>query len=84
MKALNKLRVTWSKRENDVLVSWPVGLGTKSDAHWLSAKFGRDFTGELIRRGYDMTTMRFSVEPLPGNCKFQSQREDAGGERGRK
>lgn len=77
MKAEDKLRATWSKREHDVMLHYPLGRSTTSDGHWLSGIFGREFTQELERRGYDVSTMKFSVEPQKGNERFASQREPA-------
>ena len=75
MKAKDKLRATYSNKENDVMLHYPLGMGTKSDAHWLSGIFGKEFTDELKRRGYDVTTMKFSIEPERGNENFASQRD---------
>lgn len=55
------LRANWSKRENDVMIHYP----RKCDGHWLSGIFNEEFTNELTNRGYDVTTMRFSVKQLP-------------------
>ena len=74
MKAIDKLRATYSKKESDVILHYPLGFHTKRDAHWLSSVFGEEFTDELDKRGYDVTTMRFSVEPKAGNKDFASQR----------
>lgn len=74
MKANDKLRATWSKKENDIILHFPLGVGTKSDAHYLSGIFNKEFTDELVSRGYDVSTFKFSVEPKPGNDKFCSQR----------
>lgn len=82
MDAIDKLRATWSKRETDVMLHFPNGQGTKCDAHWLSGVFNKEFIDELFRRGYDPTTMRFSVEPQKGNQRFVSQQDPPSDERG--
>jgi hypothetical protein len=56
------LRAYWSKREQDVMLDFPLGQRTSSDGHWLAYVFNREFTEELTRRGYDVKTLRFSVE----------------------
>ena len=63
MKAIDKLRATWSKKEKDVMLHFPLGRLTKSDAHWLSGIFTAEFIQELKERGYDHTTMKFEVYP---------------------
>ena len=79
MKLYDKLRAYWSKRERDIMLFHPLGVSTSSDAHWLSGIFNKQFTDELERRGYDVTTMKFSIEPQKGNTRFASQREAANG-----
>lgn len=75
MKAKDKLRIDWSKREGDLMFHYPLGSGTSADGHFLANKFDKEFTDSLIRRGYDLTTLRFSIEPQAGNENFASQRE---------
>mgnify|MGYP000728074372 CR=1 FL=1 len=75
MKVTDKLRANWSKRENDVMLHYPLGFGTRSDGHWLSGVFNKEFTEELASRGYDITTMKFSVGPKAGEHKFHSTRK---------
>lgn len=75
MRADDKLRAYWSKREKDVMLYHPLGVCTTADANWLSGIFNREFTEELTRRGYDVSTMKFSVEPQQGNTRFASQRK---------
>jgi len=79
MKAKDKLRAYYSKRESDVMLYHPFGYGTRADAHWLGGIFDKTFTHELEARGYDPTTMRFSVEPKTGHDKFHSQRNQTRG-----
>lgn len=74
MKAADKLRATWGKRQRDVMLHFPLGMQTRCDGHWLSGIFNKEFTEELERRGYDVSTMKFSVEPQTGNERFASER----------
>jgi len=77
MRAKDKLRAYWSKRENDLMLYHPLGMQTVCDAHWLSNMLDKKFTEELRRRGYDPRTLKFSIEPLAGNDRFASQRPEA-------
>ena len=74
MQSTEKLRVFWSKKTKDLILWHPFGVGTKSDAHWLAGVFNEDFTNELEKRGYNISTLKFSVEPKKGEKKFASQR----------
>ncbi len=53
----NSLRARWSKREADILIQFP----NKPDGHWLSGLLDQRMIDELRRRGYDPSTLRFSV-----------------------
>lgn len=75
MNARDKLRATYSKKEKDVILHFPLGYGTSSDGHYLSGIFNVEFTDQLERRGYDLSTMKFSIEPMKGNDRFSSQRQ---------
>lgn len=75
MNPSDKLRAYWSKRESDIVLHWPGGHGTKSDGHWLSGIFDQKFIDELRCRGYDPTTIKFSVAPQVGNMRFASHQE---------
>lgn len=67
--ATRKLTVRWSKRERDFMFNAPRKVDgmlahdvlccprLAVDDRWLSS-----FVEELKRRGYDVTTLRFSVE----------------------
>lgn len=74
MKKIDKLRAYWSKREDDIMFHWPGGTATKCDGHYLCRVFTKDVLDELKNRGYDLTTIRFSIEPQKGNQRFTSQR----------
>ena len=76
MKAADKLRANWSKRERDVMLHFPVGYSTNTDVHYLSGVFSREFQAEMAKRGYDITTMKFEISPKEGNPKFRSQRQE--------
>ena len=58
----DKLRATWSKREQDVMIHFP----RKCDGHYLSGVFDKRFIQEMQQRGYDLTTLRFSIEQQSG------------------
>ena len=48
----------------DFVVDWPVMQMGKADASYLlSNVFTKEVRAELARRGYDLTTMRFSIAP---------------------
>jgi len=70
-----KLSARWSKRERDLLISYP----SKPDGHLLynmltmkrcrldgtqpnGITYDKAFTEELEERGYDITTLKFSIE----------------------
>lgn len=40
----------------------------------LGVEFDPSLLDELDKRGYDLTTIRFSIEPKRGNQRFASQR----------
>lgn len=56
----DKLVTFWSKRERDFMTRWP---RYKADA-FLMHGIIRDLVPELEKRGYDTTTLRFSVNLL--------------------
>ena len=56
------------------MLHYPMGKQTNSDAHYLSYKLG-EIMDELDKRGYDKTTLKFSIEPQAGNERFCSQKE---------
>ena len=65
MKAADKLRATYSRKERDVILHFPLGTSTVSDGHYLSGIFNKAFTDEMEKRGYNLATMKFSIEPHP-------------------
>jgi hypothetical protein len=74
MKAKDKLRAYWSKREG-LMLAFPIGTQTKCDAGFLCGVLTKEVTDELDRRGYDLNTIKFSIEPKAGNQRFASQGE---------
>lgn len=73
MKAKDKLRATWCKKEKTMLFHIPAGFQTKCDGGYLSGILTDDVARELERRGYDIGTLKFSIEPQKGNKDFDSQ-----------
>ena len=76
MKAKDKLRATWCKQEDTILLHYPLGSQTKCDGGFLSGHITEAFAEELEARGYDKTTLKFSIEPKKGDERFASQRGD--------
>jgi len=72
MKAADKLRARWKK--GDVMFFYPVGIDTRSDAHWLYGLFNDNFIQQCQARGYDISTFKFEISPSSGDEKFKSQR----------
>ncbi len=61
----NKLKAFWSKKENDLMIDFPLGIRTNSDGHWLSNIFNETLTNELTDRGYDIETIKFEITVKP-------------------
>ena len=66
----DKLRVHWGVLPDDkyaepsFIVSWPRMSQGSSDGAWLlSHVFTEDVAKELIKRGYDISTIKFSISP---------------------
>lgn len=64
-----QLKMAWSKRNNDVMYAWGGSGADKSDAALLHVVltehlkyFDNNFQQELIERGYDITTLKFSIQ----------------------
>ena len=72
MKKEEKLYGKWIKKGFEVF--FPKGDGTKCDYNYVSDFFNRKFFDELQRRGYDIMTFKFSVEPMEYNEKFTAER----------
>jgi len=75
MKKKDKLRASWSKREKDIMLHYPLGLSTRCDAHWLAEIFNDNFIEAIKARGYDPETIKFEVCPQKGNKYFASERK---------
>lgn len=75
MRAKDKLRILWSKKQRELMFHWPLGIATKSDAHYLYGIFNEVFICEMRQRGYDIQTLRFEISPSSGNEKFVSERK---------
>lgn len=59
----DRLVYRWNKKENDFVIHYP----SKPDGHLLHGFFAghcdaKEFIRELEARGYDLTTLVFSVE----------------------
>jgi len=64
-----QLKMGWSKREEDIKYSWGGDGADRCDASLLHMVlttpfkyFDKTFQGELIERGYDITTLKFSIQ----------------------
>lgn len=78
----NTLRASWSKKEKDIVFGWPSGPSTKSDGHYLYGAMSRErfrpfeqkmdpsFLKELESRGYDLSTLRFSICKKEGHPRW--------------
>lgn len=76
MKEKDKLRVFWCKEERTQSFFYPLGNQTKCDGGYLSGVITDKVLAELEERGYDKTTIKFSIEPKKGNERFASQRKE--------
>ena len=74
MKAIDKLRVYWCKKEDFRTFYMPSGNQTRCDGHYMNGIITEDVINELDERGYDVSTIKFSIEPKKGNERFVSQR----------
>ena len=70
----NKLRARYSKREKDILITYPKGILTKSDGHYLAGKvFSDEFVEEIKSRGYDITTLKFEIKVDENGNRFKEK-----------
>jgi len=68
-----KLRVKWSKRENDFMIYYPCGpdghlahnFFNSKQHHPFDDSWSDSFFDELKARGYDLTTLKFEVTRFP-------------------
>lgn len=56
-----KLRVQYSKKEEDLVFSYPLGCQTKTDGMFLANVLCSNFIASLEDRGYDPKTLKFSI-----------------------
>ena len=63
-----ELRVAWSKKERDILYSYGGGGASKPTSMVIAHAFevvevygGKSLRAELEARGYDLTTLKFSI-----------------------
>jgi len=85
-----KLQARWSKRENDVLYSYPnrwdgallnMILGAPRQRYDYTSgrvEYERSFIEELEARGYDIKTLRFSVQRKPQSATPEPVRSGEG------
>lgn len=69
IKEKDKLRVYWGhdeydKHNYDLVVSWPMMCQGSCDGSWIFSNiFTEENRKELERRGWDITTLKFSIAP---------------------
>ena len=69
IKESDKLRVYWGhdgydKYNEDLVVSWPMMRMGSCDGSWIfSNVFTDEVKAELEKRGWDITTLKFSIAP---------------------
>ena len=57
-----------NKHTYDFIVDWPMMQMGSADAHYLLDRvFTKEVRDELARRGYDLTTIKFSIAPKLDN-----------------
>ena len=71
-----KLRAFWSRRQGDLIFEGPNG----PDRRLLLKAFPVEFTDELAKRGYDVTTLVFSIERRHGLSQQEGEEEDGSAE----
>jgi hypothetical protein len=70
----NKLRARWSKSENDILITYPLGRQTKCDSNYLfSNTFTDEFVKEIESRGYDIKTLKFEITVDEKGKRYQEK-----------
>lgn len=70
----NKLKVHWSKKEDDLLGEYPLGKLSKCDVNYLFANvFTDEFENEMKSRGYDIKTLKFSIEVDKNGDRYQEK-----------
>jgi hypothetical protein len=76
-KSDDQLRAYYSKREQDLMFHHPAGPQTGADGHMLYGAIcydkligGLPLAKELERRGYDLKTLKFSIEKDPTHKRW--------------
>ena len=59
-----RIRLYWSKRENDLMANWDPGT-SGATARYLMGVLSADVLKELDKRGYDTKTLRFQIRRKP-------------------
>jgi len=57
---MKNIKLKWSKKERDIQVDWE--LGHKPTALYILDMFGKEFQEELKMRGYDIKSIKFSID----------------------
>lgn len=66
------IRVRWSKRERDLVVDWDQER-CKANPRYVLGLFSQEVTDELTQRGFDVTSLRFSISRQDGWDAGQQQ-----------
>lgn len=70
----NKLRARWSRSENDILLTYPLGIATKCDGAYLAFNcFNDKFVKEMTARGYDIKTMKFEITVNKNGNRYEEK-----------
>ena len=59
------IKLRWNKREKDIEVVWEAGY--KPFANYILDMFGKEFQEEIKKRGYDLESIKFSINKLNKN-----------------
>jgi hypothetical protein len=76
-----ELKMGWNRRERDIGVAWGGDGASKADGNLMLGVFallqcvtGKRLSDELAARGYDLTTLRFSIKQKPaGNAELTQE-----------
>lgn len=66
---MNKLRAYWSKKECDIIIDYPRAC----DGRYIAGIFNEQFEKDMISRGYDITSIKFSIKRNPPDFSNISQ-----------
>lgn len=70
----NKLKISWCKKEKDILVTYPLGIKTNCDASFLYNMLEKcNFVEEVKNRGYDIKSIKFSIEVDKNNERYKTK-----------